>query len=194
MKISKWYVFSILAIIIEIATLVYFGQPLVSRTGEFYLFWPYGSGVENSQQFSDWYSFSHFSHGIIFFFLLTFLFRKLLNKSFIKEVNVSLQFFIAVFVEVAWEILENSSIIIDRYRQTGLAAGYYGDSVLNSLSDILFMVLGFLVAKKYGWKVALFLVITFELVSLYFIKDNLILNVIMLIHPVDAINTWQIGT
>ena len=193
MKISKFYLFSCLLIIIEIITLIYFQQPIVSQTGEFYLFWPQGSGIENSQQLSDCYSLSHFSHGIIFFFLLTFILNKLKVEKFPSFKSFEFKLFLATFVEVAWEILENSPIIINRYRLTGLAAGYFGDSVLNSVSDIFFMLAGFYFAKKLGWKFSLFIVIFFELLSLYFIKDNLILNIIMLIYPVESINAWQIS-
>lgn len=197
MKISKYYLLSCLVIILEIFILIRFGQPLISKTGKIMLFWPYASGIENSQQLSDWYSSSHFSHGVIFFFLVGSILTKLgrfkLVKGFIKDGGVRLALLVSVCTEALWEVMENSPIIINRYRLTGLAAGYFGDSVINSVSDTLFMVLGFYFAKKFGWKVSLVTVIFLELLALYFIKDNLLLNIIMLLHPVGAINTWQMS-
>ena len=136
---NKFYLVSCFAIVVEVITLIYFGQLIISQTGKIILFWPQGSGIENSQQLSDWYSLSHFSHGIIFFFLIGFLLRKC--KSNFKD-DFSFKLMLATIVEVVWEILENSPIIINRYRLTGLAAGYFGDSVINSVSDIFFMLFG----------------------------------------------------
>lgn len=191
MKFDKYFLFIFLVILLEVITLISFGQPIISETGRILLFWPEGSGIENSQQLSDWYSFSHFCHGILFFFLLSWIVRKFNLEKF-KEFEAKL--FIATLVEVMWEILENSPIIINRYRLTGLAAGYSGDSVVNSVSDIFFMLFGFWFARKFGWKISVCVFIFLELLSLYFIRDNLTLNVIMLIHPFTSINNWQVGS
>jgi hypothetical protein len=198
---KKYYLFIFILIVCHILILVLFGQPIISQTGKILLFWPYASGIENSQQLSDWYSPSHFIHGIIFFFLITYLLRyfvtfKGTHMSETSEGDFSsfeFKLFMATLVEVVWEILENSPIIINRYRQTGLAAGYFGDSVLNSVSDICFMIFGFWFAKKIGWKISLGIIILLELVTLYVIHDNLFLNIVMLIHPFSFINNWQMG-
>lgn len=169
-------------------TLSSFGQPLISKTGHVYLYW-FAGGIEDSQQLFDWYSFSHFIHGIIFFFFISFLG----NLFFKNGKNIQINLLIAVCIESAWELLENSPIIIERYRQTALAAGYFGDSVLNSASDLTTMILGFIFAYKFGWKISLALVICLELLTLFFIRDNLFLNVVMLIYPIGFINAWQVG-
>ncbi len=136
----------------------------------------------NSQHLSDWYSFSHIIHGFIFFGLGAWLFgRQPLYR----------QLWAAVALELAWEIAENSPMIIDRYRAATMAVGYSGDSILNSMSDGMMMVLGFLLASRLPWKVTLGLAIAFELFTLAMIRDNLSLNIIMLIAPSDAIRTWQ---
>ena len=101
------------------------------------------------------------------------------------------KFLIATIVEAGWEILENTPMIIDRYRQGALAAGYFGDSVLNSFCDILFMCLGFIFIQKFGWKISLVVLVFFELLVLYFIRDNLTLNIIMLLYPFESISAWQ---
>ncbi len=100
---------------------------------------------------------------------------------------------IAMGVEIGWELLENSPAIIDRYRQTGLAQGYVGDSILNSISDTIAMAAGFYAAWRLPVRLSLFIIIAAELISLYFIRDGLILNVINLLWPLDFIQTWQVG-
>jgi hypothetical protein len=162
--------------------LISFGQPLIAASGKVY-FWSFAiGGPDTSQHISDWYSFSHFIHGILFFIAISYLFKKM---------PVGQKFLIATIIESAWEILENTPMIIDRYRQGALAAGYFGDSVLNSFCDILFMCLGFIFIQKFGWKVSLVVLIFFELLVLYFIRDNLTLNIIMLLYPFEGISAWQ---
>ncbi len=137
---------------------------------------------DNSQQLADWYSFSHMIHGMIFYAVLHFALPRL---------AVRWRLLIAVIVECGWELLENSPIIIDRYRAATIAIGYAGDSILNSMSDVAMMALGFGIAAKLPWRWTLGLALAMELVTLVLIRDNLTLNVIMLAWPVDAIRTWQ---
>jgi hypothetical protein len=138
----------------------------------------------NSQHLLDWYTPSHISHGLLFFVLLNWL----LPQNW-KHCAV----YIATCLEAGWEILENSPLIIERYRSATMAFDYFGDSVANSVADIAWCVGGFYLAKKLGlWK-TLLLFLFFELFTLYCIRDNLTLNVIMLISPIDAIKTWQTG-
>jgi hypothetical protein len=103
------------------------------------------------------------------------------------------QLWLALVVEALWEVVENSAWIIDRYRQTTLALGYNGDTVLNSLSDILLCGLGFVLARRLGFYRTLAIFVTTELVLLFWIRDGLLLNILMLIYPIDAIKTWQMG-
>lgn len=104
---------------------------------------------------------------------------------------VSWRLVLAVVIECGWEILENSPIIIDRYRAATIAVGYTGDSILNSVSDVLMMGLGFFIALRLPWKMTLGLAILFEIGTLIIIRDNLTLNVLMLVSPVEAIRSWQ---
>ena len=137
---------------------------------------------ENSQRVADAYSFSHIAHGILFFALLWLVARRL---------PVSYRFLIAVLLEAGWEVLENSPLIINRYREATIALGYVGDSVLNSCSDIAMMALGFWFASRTKTWVSVSAVLAMEVFCLLWVRDNLTLNIIMLIHPIDALKAWQ---
>lgn len=139
---------------------------------------------EQSQRFADPYSFSHIVHGLMFYALLWLFCRKL---------PLGNRFLIAVSLEAAWEIMENSPIIIDRYRAVTISLGYVGDSVLNSLSDILMMALGFLVARWCRVRTGVALVAAIEVGMLLWVRDNLFLNMLMLIYPIEAIRNWQMA-
>jgi hypothetical protein len=148
-------------------------------------FWAGGVHTpDNSQQLADWYSFSHMVHGMLFFAALWFLARRM---------PIPWRLAMAVTIECGWEILENSPIIIDRYRAATIAIGYTGDSILNSLSDVAMMALGFLIAAKLPWRWTVALALAMEVATLIIIRDNLTLNVLMLIWPIDAIRLWQAG-
>lgn len=139
---------------------------------------------ECSQRLADPYSFSHIAHGILFYGLLWLVARR---------ASVSRRFLAALLVEAAWELLENSPLIINRYRETTIALGYDGDSVLNSLSDITMMSLGFLLAFRVRPWASIALLVVMEIGCALWVRDNLTLNVIMLIHPVAAIKAWQLN-
>ncbi len=148
------------------------------------------NGPHNSQHFVDPYSVSHFEHGL-FFFVFLYLFRARLSLAW-RLVG-------AVAIECSWELLENSSLIIDRYRTATISLDYYGDSVLNSVSDVLFASLGFVAASLFParprfWLVWIVVVIACELGLVLTIRDSLAINVLMLIHPIDAVRMWQSGT
>ena len=182
-----------LLLVLQGVTLYVMGQPIISKTGEIMLWTSTVNGPENSQQISDWYTFSHIIHGFVFFWFLYALARKYASR-FGAQVSVWFLAISAVILEGAWEILENSPFIIDRYREATLAVGYLGDSILNSIFDTLWMLLGFWLAYKYNWKIILGIIVIFELVALYTIRDNLTLNIIMLLYPLDAIRAWQMGS
>lgn len=147
-------------------------------------FWSEAWTSTTSQNFVDPYSLSHFLHGVIFFWAL----RALAPKSPLHARLVA-----AIALEMAWELLENSPPIIERYRQGTASLDYSGDTILNSLGDTLSMTLGFWFASRFSWKASVAIFIAFELLGLYLSRDNLTLNVIMLIRPLEAIKEWQLA-
>jgi hypothetical protein len=139
---------------------------------------------ECSQRFADPYSFSHLAHGLIFYFLLWTMTGRL---------ALPVRYLIALVVEASWELLENSPIIINRYREATISLGYCGDSILNSLSDLLMMSCGFFLASRMPPWLSIILLLIMETGCAIVCHDNLTLNVIMLIHPVEAIKVWQMS-
>ena len=172
------------------AILLAMGRVAICTCGTVKLWWGVVQSAENSQHIADWYSFSHVIHGLLFYFFAHVLWRrwKLLGG---KPAVWALP--IAVAFEGLWELLENSPLIIDRYRAVTVSFGYEGDAVINSLSDIGFMALGFWIASKLPWKASLALAVAFELFTLFVIRDNLTLNVLMLVYPMEAVRSWQAG-
>jgi hypothetical protein len=138
--------------------------------------------AENSQQFLDPYSFTHVLHGMVYFILL---------KLLLPRVRPLWRLCLAVAFAAGWEILENTNFIINRYREATAALGYTGDTVVNSLGDIFCCALGFMIARWFGWRRSVILFVATEIVLLVWIRDGLILNIIMLIHPIQAIRVWQ---
>jgi hypothetical protein len=139
---------------------------------------------ENSQHITDWYTFSHIIHGFAFYGLLFFVGRRL---------PLPVRFCAALLLEISWEIFENTDFIINRYRAQTISLDYYGDSVINSLGDTAAMAFGFFTAMRLPVWAIVGLIIIMEAVTFYFIRDNLILNIIMLLVPLEIIKTWQAG-
>ncbi|HEY6662082.1 MAG TPA: DUF2585 family protein [Sphingomicrobium sp.] len=137
---------------------------------------------KTSQMLADWYSTSHIVHGLLFYAALWLVARRW---------PVERRFLIALLVEAGWEIVENTPWVIDRYRHATAALGYNGDSVINSMSDIAMMALGFLAARKLPLWAAIGLLLVLELIPLYVIRDNLALNVWMLLWPSQSVAAWQ---
>ena len=173
---------------LAVAILFAMDRPPICTCGEVKLWHGIVQSEGNSQHVTDWYSPSHFTHGLIMYFFAWLLWRrwKLFGG---KPARWALP--IAVVVEAAWEIVENTPMVIDRYRAVTVSFGYSGDSILNSASDIGWMAIGFLIAARLPAWMSVALALAFELLTLWVIRDNLTLNVIMLFWPVEAIRQWQ---
>ncbi len=182
-RTDLWGYLAALGIILSVAIiLLSMGREPICKCG-FVKFW---HGVvmssENSQHLSDWYTPSHVIHGFIFFGLLWLVGKKW---------PLSLRLCLAIMVEGAWEIFENSEFIINRYRTATISLDYYGDSVINSVSDVTAMVVGFYAASRLPVWATIALIIALEVIVAALIRDNLTLNIIMLLYPLDFIKEWQ---
>jgi hypothetical protein len=177
-----WLIVLCLLLIVAIFELA-MGRHLICPCGYVELWHP-RLDAGNSQHIADWYTPSHIIHGFLFY-----LFGRLVLRSRPPGQRLVL----AVAIESGWEMLENSPIIIDRYREATIALGYSGDSVINSVSDVAWMALGFAFARRAPWRVVVIVAVVFEVIALWTIRDNLTLNVLMLAWPVQAIKIWQAG-
>jgi hypothetical protein len=141
-------------------------------------------GSQTSQLFLDPYSFTHILHGVMFAGLLALL---------IRQMALRWRLVTAIAMECAWEMIENSNAVIQHYRQATAALGYNGDTVLNSLGDIICCGIGFLIAVKLGWRWSIVLFVAVEVVLTLWIRDSLLLEILMLVHPIDSVKNWQMA-
>jgi len=189
-RATLWYGALAAALVcIQIAVLHAFGQPFVAASGRILLWVNDPFSPDTSQQLADWYSFSHIIHGFIFFGLL---------RLAAPRVPLGTRLVIAMGVEIAWELTENTPMVIQHYRQQALATGYRGDSILNSVSDVMMMSAGFFFASWASFRSVVVLAIGLEIFTACTIRDNLTLNVLNLTAPaewapIQAIHKWQAG-
>ncbi len=180
---QHWVALAVVAVAMT-ASLIGLGRNLICQCGYVKLWHGEVISSENSQHILDWYSPSHVLHGLIFYMALHFLLPRL---------SIGWRLVLAAAVEAAWEIVENTSWIIDKYREDTIALDYYGDSVLNSASDMAMMVVGFFIAARTPVWLSVCLFIAAELFVGLIIRDGLLLNIIMLLYPLDWVRQWQAG-
>lgn len=169
---------------VQAVALLAMGHPLICACGTVELWYAPTAGPGTSQHLTDWYTFTHVVHGFLFYLLLWIA---------VPRAPFPLFLLAALGIEAGWEIVENTPVIIERYRQTALAAGYFGDSVLNSLSDTLAMLVGFLMAWRLPVWGSAAIALGTEAVLAWAIRDNLTLNIVQLIYPLEALSRWQAG-
>ena len=184
-KATRLWLFAVgLIVLAQIGILHLMGRIPICECGYIKLFEPGVNTAGNSQHIADWYTPSHIIHGFLFYLLAFVLFRRR---------PLSMRLALATLIEAAWELVENSPLVIDRYRTATMAIGYQGDSILNSTMDTAFMAVGFLFAARAPVWLTVSIAVFLEIYVGWLIRDNLTLNVLMLLWPIEAIRTWQAG-
>jgi len=169
---------------LQAIVLGFFGQPIICTCNYVKLWEGIVLSSGNSQHLTDWYTFSHIIHGFIFYASLSFFFPRM---------SLGKRLLISLGIEIAWEVIENTPMVIQHYREQALAQGYTGDSIINSVFDTLSMVVGFFMARFWPVWVIVVIGVGLELFTGYMIRDNLALNILNLIYIFPAIESWQTG-
>ena len=173
------------AVLATAAVLIGMGRLPICECGYVRLWVGDPNTPDNSQHVADWYTLSHVVHGFLFYGLLWLVLP--------RRIGFAARLALAVGIEVSWELLENTDFVINRYRETTISLDYFGDSVLNSVFDTLWMAAGFVLAARLPWKATAALAVALELLAAWAIRDNLTLNILMLVHPSEAVRAWQAG-
>jgi hypothetical protein len=172
------------SVMLQALILLAMGHPSICTCGYIELWHGNPSGPETSQHLTDWYTYTHVLHGFGFYLLLWLI---------APQAPFYWRLALAIGFEAAWEVIENTPLLMERYRQSALARGYFGDSVINSVFDTLATVFGFVLARVQPVWSIIVLAMAIELFLGYMIRDNLTLNIVQLIHPSEAVTRWQMG-